>query len=143
MNNGTSQIQGISSNLDRLCRELGFNEITSDPRQPQPGAQLNIVNDIRQLVAGMKARDQNFTALQAAVHSLLEVLTTSETQKGIGLFCLCRRVKCNKSWLLIFYHRRSANNGGPDGSTTPQSGSATQSVYRWYVQVLHDVCRGQ
>ncbi|KJA27876.1 hypothetical protein HYPSUDRAFT_62913 [Hypholoma sublateritium FD-334 SS-4] len=83
VNNGTSQIQGISSNLDRLCRELGFHEITSDPHQPQPGAQLNVVNDIRQLVAGMKARDQNFTALQAAVHSLLEVLTASENQKGI------------------------------------------------------------
>lgn len=86
MNNGTSQIQGISSNLDRLCRELGFNEIAPESQRPQPGAQLNVVNDIRQLVAGMKARDQNFTALQAAVHSLLEVLTVSQTQKVIGMF---------------------------------------------------------
>ncbi|KAF9478805.1 hypothetical protein BDN70DRAFT_726008 [Pholiota conissans] len=75
--NGTSQIQGISVNLDRLCGELGFSERTNDP-QSQP----NLVNDIRQLVAGMKARDQNFTSLQAAVHSLLEILTASQSQKG-------------------------------------------------------------
>ncbi|KAF8904409.1 hypothetical protein CPB84DRAFT_1772964 [Gymnopilus junonius] len=74
--NGTSQIQGISANVDRLCNELGFNS------DLVPGSnQSNLVNDIRQLVVGMKARDQNFAALQAAVHSLLEVLTNSQTQK--------------------------------------------------------------
>lgn len=90
MNNGTSQIQSISANLDRLCQELGFNE-RANGLQSQSGPQPNLVNDIRQLVAGMKARDQNFASLQAAVHSLLEVLTASQTQQGAGmgfnLFC--------------------------------------------------------
>ncbi|KAF8197862.1 hypothetical protein BJ912DRAFT_47061 [Pholiota molesta] len=81
VNNGTSQIQSISANLDRLCQELGFNE-QADGLQSQSGPQPNLVNDIRQLVAGMKARDQNFASLQAAVHSLLEVLTASQTQQG-------------------------------------------------------------
>ncbi|PPQ68030.1 hypothetical protein CVT25_014491 [Psilocybe cyanescens] len=78
VNNGTSQIQGISANIDRLCNEIG-----AGPVKPgAPAARSNLVNDIRQLVEGMKARDQNFAALQAAVHSLLEVLTVSQTQKG-------------------------------------------------------------
>ena len=47
-------------------------------------ANVNLVNDIRQLVMGMQARDQNFAALQAAVHSLLEVLTASQNQKEAG-----------------------------------------------------------
>ncbi|KAH9485558.1 hypothetical protein JR316_0002468 [Psilocybe cubensis] len=78
VNNGTSQIQGISANIERLCNDLG-----AGPSRPgTPGARSNLVNDIRQLVAGMKARDQNFASLQAAVHGLLEVLTVSQTQQG-------------------------------------------------------------
>ncbi|KAF5321418.1 hypothetical protein D9619_001447 [Psilocybe cf. subviscida] len=71
VNNGTSQIQGIAMNVDRLCKELG-----------QDDSQQSLVTDIRQLISGMKARDQNFAALQAAVHSLLEVLTSTQTQRG-------------------------------------------------------------
>ncbi|KAF4620742.1 hypothetical protein D9613_000491 [Agrocybe pediades] len=78
VNNGTSQIQGISSNIERLCHELGCKTKPVHEGADHP----NLMNDIRQLVAGMKARDQNFTALQAAVHSLLEVLTVSQTQQG-------------------------------------------------------------
>jgi hypothetical protein len=44
----------------------------------------NLLSDIRQLVTGMQARDQNFAALQAAVHSLLEVLSSSQAQMGAG-----------------------------------------------------------
>lgn len=73
VNNGTSQIQGIAMNVDRLCKELG-----------QDDSQQSLVTDIRQLISGMKARDQNFAALQAAVHSLLEVLTSTQTQRGAG-----------------------------------------------------------
>ncbi|KAF8973054.1 hypothetical protein BDZ97DRAFT_648730 [Flammula alnicola] len=81
VNNGTSQIQGISMNIDRLCREMGFSAEETSGRL-QDNSQPNLVNDIRQLVTGMKARDQNFAALQAAVHSLLEVLTASQNEKG-------------------------------------------------------------
>jgi ABC-type hemin transport system substrate-binding protein len=78
VNNGTSQIQGIAMNVDRLCKELG-----------QDDSQQSLVTDIRQLISGMKARDQNFAALQAAVLSLLEVLTASQTQRGAGMSARC------------------------------------------------------
>ncbi|PPR07712.1 hypothetical protein CVT26_003735, partial [Gymnopilus dilepis] len=91
--NGTSQIQSISANVDRLCTELGLGSPPGPPGGLDPSskdggntntntnANVNLVNDIRQLVMGMQARDQNFAALQAAVHSLLEVLTASQNQK--------------------------------------------------------------
>jgi len=92
VNNGTSQIQGLSSNVEHLCRIFG-----SHPQQQQPGTTLkqdvmeegtgpNLLGDIKQLVVGMQARDQNFAALQAAVHSLLEVLSSSQAQMGTGLW---------------------------------------------------------
>ncbi|KIM45293.1 hypothetical protein M413DRAFT_24527 [Hebeloma cylindrosporum] len=89
VNNGTSQIQGISTNVDRLCLELGLSE-DSSPNAP-PGQHLqkgaapsrpNLIKDIHQLMQGIQARDQNFVALQGAVHALLEVLTVSQTQQG-------------------------------------------------------------
>jgi len=40
------------------------------------------ITDIRQLVLGMQARDQNFASLQTAVHGLLDVLSASHAQKG-------------------------------------------------------------
>lgn len=94
VNNGTSQIQGISNNIERLCNEIGCTSTSTStptnnngrPSSRSPGPQPNLVNDIRQLVAGMKARDQNFAALQAAVHSLLEVLSASQAQHGAGWF---------------------------------------------------------
>lgn len=73
--------------MDRLCSELGCNtDPVPDGIDLKNGNQSNLVNDIRQLMMGMKARDQNFAALQAAVHSLLEVLTASQTQKEAGVF---------------------------------------------------------
>ncbi|KDR75144.1 hypothetical protein GALMADRAFT_249068 [Galerina marginata CBS 339.88] len=82
VNNGTSQIQNISANIDRLCTEMGCNTAPPGAFGAQDGLQSNLMNDIRQLVVGMQARDQNFAGLQTAVHSLLEVLTASQTQKG-------------------------------------------------------------
>ena len=85
VNDGTSQIQGLSMGIEQLCRALGC-----DSRQPGirsaglEGSSSNLLSDIRQLVTGMQARDRNFAALQAAVHSLLEVLSSSQTQMGAG-----------------------------------------------------------
>lgn len=67
-------------NIEQLCRALGC-----DSRPPGEGSMApNLLSDIRQLVTGMQARDQNFAALQAAVHSLLEVLSSSQAQMGAG-----------------------------------------------------------
>ena len=92
VNNGTSQIQGISANVDRLCTELGLSEDLSSnvpDHHPQKAglapSRPNLVKDIQQLMLGIQARDQNFVALQGAVHSLLEVLTVSQTQQGAGM----------------------------------------------------------
>ncbi|PPQ76612.1 hypothetical protein CVT24_011329 [Panaeolus cyanescens] len=85
VNNGTSQIQGLATNVEQICKALGC--LTPDYRDPRmPGAPpdsdgpKSLMNDIRELIAGMQARDQNFAALQAAVHSLLEVLTTASNR---------------------------------------------------------------
>ncbi|KAF8160742.1 hypothetical protein B0H34DRAFT_795616 [Crassisporium funariophilum] len=83
VNNGTSQIQGLAANVDELCKELGCNaQQPGLPVLPGKEGTPGLVNDIRQLVLGMQARDQNFAALQTAVHGLLEVLSASQMQKG-------------------------------------------------------------
>jgi len=81
VNNGTSQIQGLAAGIEQLCSSLGCN-----PQAPgtSPDDAPNLLDDIRQLVTGMQARDQNFSALQAAVRSLLEVLSASQARMGAG-----------------------------------------------------------
>ena len=84
MNNGTSQIQGLATNVGQLCKELGCNT-QQQPGPPKDGVgSPTLLTDIRQLVLGMQARDQNFASLQSAVHGLLEVLSASHAQKGTG-----------------------------------------------------------
>lgn len=82
VNNGTSQIQGLSVNIEQLCKALGCQP--GVPGAGFEGTSHNLLGDIRQLVTGMQARDRNFGALQAAVHSLLEVLSSSQAQMGAG-----------------------------------------------------------
>jgi len=82
VNNGTSQIQGLSVNIEQLCRALGCQP--GAPGAGFEGTSHNLLGDIRQLVTGMQARDRNFAALQAAVHGLLEVLSSSQAQMGAG-----------------------------------------------------------
>lgn len=84
MNNGTSQIQGLSSNVDQLCKELGCN-IQQQSGAENGGGPPTLSTDIHQLVLGMQARDQNFASLQTAVHSLLDVLSASHAEKGAGM----------------------------------------------------------
>ncbi|KAF8813861.1 hypothetical protein BYT27DRAFT_7180635 [Phlegmacium glaucopus] len=83
VNNGTSQIQGLATNIDQLCKELGCNtqQQSGVPRPPGDGPPT-LLTDIRQLVLGMQVRDQNFASLQTAVHGLLDVLSASNAQKG-------------------------------------------------------------
>ncbi|KAF9050105.1 hypothetical protein BJ165DRAFT_984467 [Panaeolus papilionaceus] len=89
VNNGTSQIQGLAANVEQISKALGCltPDYAQDPRipgasLPDPDGPKNLMSDIRELISGMQARDQNFAALQAAVHSLLEVLTMSQSQIG-------------------------------------------------------------
>ena len=83
MNNGTSQIQGLSSNIDQLCKELGCNIQQQSGTEDGGGPTLS--TDIHQLLLGMQARDQNFASLQTAVHGLLDVLSASHAEKGAGM----------------------------------------------------------
>jgi hypothetical protein len=86
VNNGTSQIQGLSSNIDRLCKELGCNiQQQSGTLAEDGGGPPTLSTDIHQLVLGMQARDQNFASLQTAVHGLLDVLSASYAEKGAGM----------------------------------------------------------
>lgn len=83
MNNGTSQIQGLSSNIDQLCKELGCN-IQQQSGTEDGNGPSTLSTDIHQLLLGMQARDQNFASLQTAVHGLLNVLSASHAEKGAG-----------------------------------------------------------
>ena len=86
MNNGTSQIQGLSSNIDQLCKELGCNIQQQSGTEEDGGGQgPTLSTDIHQLLLGMQARDQNFASLQTAVHGLLDVLSASHAEKGAGM----------------------------------------------------------
>lgn len=80
-------------NIEQLCRALGTGARLPGVSGPGGGGSSsngfegstpNLLRDIRQLVTGMQGRDQNFVALQAAVHSLLEVLSSSQVQMGAG-----------------------------------------------------------
>ena len=84
MNNGTSQIQGLSSNIDQLCKELGCNTQQQLGTEQDGGGPRTLSTDIHQLLLGMQARDQNFASLQTAVHGLLDVLSASHAEKGAG-----------------------------------------------------------
>ena len=79
MNNGTSQIQGLATNVEQLCMGLGC---TAQP-PGAPGAP-NLLNDIRQLAHGMQMRDQNLAELHTSVNGLLEVIS-AETRQGSGV----------------------------------------------------------
>jgi hypothetical protein len=82
VNNGTSQIQGLSSNIDQLCKELGCNIQQQSGTEEDGGGPRTLSTDIHQLLLGMQARDQNFASLQTAVHGLLDVLSASHAEKG-------------------------------------------------------------
>jgi hypothetical protein len=78
VDHGTSQIQGLATNVEQLCMDLGC---TAQP----PGAlRPNLLNDIRQLAHGMQTRDQNLAELHASVNGLLEVIS-AETRQGSGV----------------------------------------------------------
>jgi hypothetical protein len=82
-------MQGLASNVDQLCKELGCNtqqQQSGAPCPPGNGGSSTLLTDIRQLVLGMQARDQNFSSLQIAVHGLLDVLSASDAQKGAGMW---------------------------------------------------------
>lgn len=79
VNNGTSQIQGLATNVEQLCMGLGC---TAQP-PGAPGAP-NLLNDIRQLAHGMQMRDQNLAELHTSVNGLLEVIS-AETRQGSGV----------------------------------------------------------
>ena len=84
MNNGTSQILGLTSNIDQLCKELGCNTHQQSGIE-EDGGGPTLSTDIHQLLLGMQARDQNFASLQTAVHGLLDVLSASHAEKGAGM----------------------------------------------------------
>ena len=92
MNNGTSQIQSLATNIDQLCKELGCNTqqrqlcAPCPPENGRVGGPPTLLTDIRQLVSGMQARDQNFASLQTAVHGLLDVLSVSHAHNGAGMW---------------------------------------------------------
>lgn len=96
MNDGTSQIQGLATNVDRLCKDLGCNTQQQQSGTPCPleDDSPTLLTDIRQLVLETQARDQNFASLQIAVHGLLDVLNTSQAQKGTGMWL--GRFSCSK-----------------------------------------------
>ena len=80
-------MQGLAANVDQLCKVLGCNtqQPSGAPRPPEESGSPTLLTDIRQLVLGMQARDQNFASLQTAVHGLLDVLSASHAQKGAGM----------------------------------------------------------
>ncbi|TFK26505.1 hypothetical protein FA15DRAFT_277427 [Coprinopsis marcescibilis] len=75
VNSGTAQIQSLATNIDRLMTELGGNDQSDLPGN----GTVHLLNNIRQLVLGMKARDQNMASLQASVNDLITALN-SETR---------------------------------------------------------------
>jgi len=82
VNNGTSQIQGLATNVEQLCMDLGCT--AQPPGALRPPDAPNLLNDIRQLAHGMQMRDQNLAELHASVNGLLEVIS-AETRQGSGV----------------------------------------------------------
>ena len=104
-------MQGLASNVDQLCKELGCNtqqQQSGVPRPPGNGDSSTLLTDIRQLVLGMQARDQNFNSLQIAVHGLLNVLSASDAQKGAGrwLFQRFKGIECLLNVISIQIRKR-------------------------------------
>lgn len=89
-------MQGLAANIDQLCKELGCHTQQQQSGLLEDGDSPTLLTNIRQLVLGMQARDQNFSSLQTAVHGLLDVLSASHAQKGAGT-CLqkvSKELKC-------------------------------------------------
>lgn len=84
VNNGASHIQGLASNIDKLCAELGSTMTTNDGADSSRSASLSLLHDVRQLVLGMKARDQNMASLQAVLNDLITAIGP-ETRHGAGM----------------------------------------------------------
>ncbi|RXW21282.1 hypothetical protein EST38_g4566 [Candolleomyces aberdarensis] len=92
VNNGASHIQSLATSIDKLCADLGPVTTLNDCAG---SSSLNLLNDVRQLVLGMKARDQNMASLQAALNDLI-VAIGSETRHGAGTTTLARLMETQK-----------------------------------------------
>lgn len=69
MNGGTSQIQAISKNLERLCAEFGCPLLQADG-VPLNNNSTGLLTDIRQLAEGLNKRDEEISTLQVSISNL-------------------------------------------------------------------------
>ncbi|EGO00087.1 hypothetical protein SERLA73DRAFT_152204 [Serpula lacrymans var. lacrymans S7.3] len=70
VNNGTSQIQTISNTVEQLCRRLGCNPNAEE----DGGAASSLLEDLRQLIAMHKDREQSGEETRASVNELMGVV---------------------------------------------------------------------
>ncbi|KAF5380426.1 hypothetical protein D9615_004641 [Tricholomella constricta] len=74
VNNGTSQLQSLSTGVEQLCRDLGSVE----------GGGSTVLADIRQLALSTAMRDQSSVALQASMDGLFAMLSEQSLASNIA-----------------------------------------------------------
>jgi hypothetical protein len=73
--------------IDKLYAELVSGSASaSGSKSPPPGGGRSLLYDVRQLVLGMKARDQSMAGLQAAVNDLVVSVGTEVQKGGFGAY---------------------------------------------------------
>ncbi|KAF5317422.1 hypothetical protein D9611_003915 [Ephemerocybe angulata] len=86
VNSGSSHIQGLAASVDMLCADLGGTGA---------GA-ATLLGDVRQLVLGMKARDQSMASLQAAVNDLVVSVGSEMGRVGGDSNALAQMIEVQK-----------------------------------------------
>ncbi|KAF6760319.1 hypothetical protein DFP72DRAFT_102701 [Ephemerocybe angulata] len=86
VNSGSSHIQGLAASVDMLCADLGGTGA---------GA-ATLLGDVRQLVLGMKARDQSMASLQAAVNDLVVSVGSEMGRVGGDSNALAQMIETQK-----------------------------------------------
>ncbi|EAU91449.2 hypothetical protein CC1G_01938 [Coprinopsis cinerea okayama7 len=113
--NELNKIQSLAANIDALCAELGT-PVTLPPgvdgdgggsmdgtgsvqQHGAPGS-THLLSNVRQLVLGMKARDQNMASLQASVNDLIAVLNSESRLDSNELARMIELQKRNQEVML-------------------------------------------
>ena len=82
VSNGTTQIQAVSQNVDRICQELmPLQDVGGEKAESEGPQNVGIRSEVAALASAMKAVEERDTSLKALVTETLETVKGKEAEK--------------------------------------------------------------